>query len=33
MHPGGGVIGGGRATAIKIMGDIGIDFDKVIEAV
>jgi phytoene dehydrogenase-like protein len=30
MHPGGGVIGGGRATAIKIMGDIGIDFDKVI---
>ncbi|WP_336971375.1 NAD(P)/FAD-dependent oxidoreductase [Sphingobium aromaticiconvertens] len=28
MHPGGGVIGGGRATAIKIMGDLGMDFDR-----
>jgi phytoene dehydrogenase-like protein len=30
MHPGGGVIGGGRATAIKICGDLGIDFDKLV---
>ena len=30
MHPGGGVIGGGRPTAMKIMDDLGIDFDKVI---
>jgi phytoene dehydrogenase-like protein len=30
MHPGGGVNGGGRATAIKIMGDLDIDFDKVV---
>jgi phytoene dehydrogenase-like protein len=30
MHPGGGVIGGGRPTAIKIMEDLGIDFDTVI---
>jgi phytoene dehydrogenase-like protein len=26
MHPGGGVIGGGRATAVKILDDLGIDF-------
>lgn len=26
MHPGGGVMGGGRATAIKICADLGIDF-------
>lgn len=26
MHPPGGVTGGGRATAIKICGDLGIDF-------
>ena len=31
MHPGGGVIGGGRATAVKMMEDLGMDFDKVIE--
>ncbi len=30
MHPPGGVTGGGRATAVKICGDIGIDFDKLI---
>jgi hypothetical protein len=26
MHPPGGVTGGGRATAVKICSDIGIDF-------
>lgn len=30
MHPGGGVIGGGRATAVKIFDDLHIDFEKVI---
>jgi phytoene dehydrogenase-like protein len=30
MHPGGGVIGGGRATAVKIMADLGLDFDKMV---
>lgn len=30
MHPGGGVIGGGRAVAMKIMNDLDIDFDRVI---
>jgi phytoene dehydrogenase-like protein len=29
MHPGGGVFGAGRATAIQMMDDLGIDFDKV----
>ncbi len=29
MHPPGGVTGGGRATAVKMCGDLGIDFDKV----
>lgn len=28
MHPGGGVIGGGRATAIRVFNDLGLDFDK-----
>lgn len=28
MHPPGGVTGGGRATAVKICGDLGIDFDR-----
>lgn len=28
MHPPGGITGGGRATAIKICSDLGIDFDK-----
>jgi phytoene dehydrogenase-like protein len=28
MHPGGGVIGGGRATAIKILDDLGMDFAR-----
>lgn len=30
MHPGGGVFGIGRPTAIKICDDLGIDFDKVV---
>ncbi|KAF5710853.1 FAD dependent [Fusarium globosum] len=30
MHPGGGVWGGGRPVAIRMMQDFGIDFDKVI---
>ena len=30
MHPGGGVIGGGRAVAIKMMNDLDIDFDNVL---
>jgi len=29
MHPPGGVTGGGRATAVKIFGDLGMDFEKV----
>ncbi len=28
MHPPGGVTGGGRATAVKICSDLGIDFDR-----
>lgn len=28
MHPPGGVTGGGRATAVKMCDDLGIDFDK-----
>ena len=28
MHPGGGVIGGGRAVAVKMMDDLKMDFDK-----
>lgn len=28
MHPGGGVYGAGRATAIKMCGDLKIDFDR-----
>lgn len=28
MHPPGGVTGGGRATAVKMCGDLGIDFAK-----
>ncbi|MCC7410083.1 MAG: NAD(P)/FAD-dependent oxidoreductase [Gammaproteobacteria bacterium] len=30
MHPGGGVFGGGRATAIRMLDDLGMDFEKVI---
>jgi phytoene dehydrogenase-like protein len=30
-HPGGGVTGGGRAAALLIMEDMGIDYRKVIE--
>jgi phytoene dehydrogenase-like protein len=29
MHPPGGVTGGGRATAIRIFDDLGMDFDRV----
>lgn len=29
MHPGGGVFGGGRATAVKIFDDLGLDLDRV----
>lgn len=32
MHPGGGVYGAGRATAIKMFDDLGLDFDKVVGA-
>jgi phytoene dehydrogenase-like protein len=28
MHPPGGITGGGRATAVKMCGDMGIKFDK-----
>ncbi|MQB45938.1 NAD(P)/FAD-dependent oxidoreductase [Rhizobium sp. ICMP 5592] len=31
MHPGGGVYGAGRATAIKMFDELGIDFDKAIK--
>jgi phytoene dehydrogenase-like protein len=30
MHPGGGVFGIGRPTAIKVCDDLGIDFDKMV---
>ena len=29
QHPGGGVFGAGRATAMKVCDDLGIDFDKI----
>jgi phytoene dehydrogenase-like protein len=32
MHPGGGVMGGGRATAIKMLEDFGIAFDRLVAA-
>lgn len=32
MHPGGGVFGAGRATAIQMMDDLDIDYDKVMGA-
>ncbi len=32
MHPGGGVYGAGRATAIRIFDDLSIDFEKVVSA-
>jgi len=31
MHPGGGVFGAGRATAIRMFDDMDIDFEKVIQ--
>jgi hypothetical protein len=30
MHPGGGVIGGGRAVAVKILDDLGMDIDTAV---
>jgi hypothetical protein len=33
MHPSGGVFGGGRATAIKMFEDLGIDFQKAVGGV
>ena len=30
MHPGGGLTGGGRATAIRVMEDLGLDYSRVI---
>lgn len=30
MHPGGGVFGAGRATAMRMFEDLGMDFDKII---
>lgn len=30
MHPGGGVYGAGRATAMQMFGDLGMDFDKLV---
>ena len=32
LHPGGGVFGGGRATAIKLFEELKLDFDKVANA-
>jgi len=32
MHPGGGITGGGRAVAMKIMEDLGIKYDSVIRS-
>lgn len=32
MHPGGGVYGAGRATAIRMFDDLKLDFDKVVAA-
>ena len=32
LHPGGGVYGAGRATAMKVMDDLRLDFDKVARA-
>lgn len=32
MHPGGGVTGGGRPVAIRIMEDLGVDYSKVIRS-
>jgi phytoene dehydrogenase-like protein len=31
MHPGGGVWGGGRPVAMRVMEDMGIDFDAAIK--
>ena len=30
MHPGGGIIGGGRAVAIRLMDDLSIDFESIV---
>ena len=31
MHPGGGITGGGRPVAMKLMDDLGVDYGKVIQ--
>ncbi len=33
MHPGGGVYGAGRATAIQMFGDLGMDFERMVAGV
>jgi phytoene dehydrogenase-like protein len=32
MHPGGGITGGGRATAMRLMDDVGIDYSKIMRS-
>lgn len=32
MHPGGGIVGGGRAAAIRIMEDLKVDYTKIIRS-
>lgn len=32
MHPGGGITGGGRAVAMRVMDDLGVDYSKVIQS-
>jgi phytoene dehydrogenase-like protein len=32
MHPGGGLTGGGRAVALRVMDDLGVSYDDVIKA-
>lgn len=32
MHPGGGLTGGGRATAIRLMEDLGVDYSRIIQS-
>jgi len=32
MHPGGGITGGGRAVAMRVMEDIGVNYDKIIRS-
>jgi phytoene dehydrogenase-like protein len=32
MHPGGGITGGGRAVAMRVMEDLKVDYGKVIRS-